>query len=88
MIVASGQETWAKGSGAPALASESASSLLGSPALRRPTGSLELHWRRGNRRGPKYFKRTLVGETPEPWKEGQGPTGNQLGKGPIESGKC
>jgi len=28
----------------------------------------------------------LVGETPEPWKEMQGPTWSQLGKGPIESG--
>jgi len=28
----------------------------------------------------------LVGETPEPWKEGQGPVVSQLGKGLIESG--
>jgi len=33
---------------------------------RKLTGSLKLHWRRGSRRGPKYPRRTLVGETSEP----------------------
>jgi len=36
--------------------------------------------------GPKYPRRTLVGYTPKPWIVVQGPTGSQLGKGPIESG--
>jgi len=27
----------------------------------------------------------LLGETLEPWREGLGPTGSPLGKGPIES---
>jgi len=31
---------------------------------RGPTGSLELQERRGNRRGPKYPRRTLVRDTP------------------------
>jgi len=38
---------------------------------RRPTGSLGLHERNGIRRGLKYPRRTLVEETPGPWKEGQ-----------------
>jgi len=50
---------------------------------RGPTGSLELHGRRGSRKEPK---RTLVGETLWPCRRGQGPTRNRLGKGPIESG--
>jgi len=33
-----------------------------------PTGSIELY----EKRGPKY-PRTLLIETPEPWKEGSGP---------------
>jgi len=37
------------------------------------TGSLELRERKGSRRVPKYPRRTLVGETSESWKEGQGP---------------
>jgi len=37
--------------------------------------------------GLKYstFSHTLD-KTPEQWKEGQGPIGSQLGKGPIEIG--
>jgi len=37
-------------------------------------------------RGSKYPKKTVVGETPGPWNEGQGPIGSKLGKEPIESG--
>jgi len=47
---------------------------------RRPTESLELRGRKGSRRGFKYPRMTLLGETPELWKEGQGPIGTQLGK--------
>jgi len=64
------------------LPGESANSLLGSPSM----GSFEIHERKGSRRGPKYPRRTLVGEMLRPWKEGQGPFGSQLEKGPIESG--
>jgi len=53
---------------------------------RKPTGCLELHGRRGSLKGLKYPRKTLVGETPGPWKEGHGPIGRQLGKRPIESG--
>jgi len=27
----------------------------------------------------------LIGETPEPWKDWQGPIGSQLGKGPLKA---
>jgi len=33
---------------------------------REPTGSLELHERIGSRKGPKYIRRILVGETSGP----------------------
>jgi len=46
----------------------------------------ELHERRGSQKGSKYPRRTLVGETSEPWRGGQGPVESQLGKWPIESG--
>jgi len=75
---ASGLRTWAKGSVAPVLTSESASSLPGRTAWPGPTGSLELHGRRGSRRESKYPRRTLIGETSESWKEGQGPIGSEM----------
>jgi len=37
-------------------------------------------------KGPKYPRRTLVGETLGQWRGGQGPIGSQLGKRLIESG--
>jgi len=37
---------------------------------REPTGSLELHGRRGSRKDPKYSRRILVGETLGPRREG------------------
>jgi len=52
---------------------------------REATGSLDLRGRRGRRKDPKYPRRTLVEETMGSWRGGQGPTGNRLGKGPIES---
>jgi len=63
MTRASGMEIWAKGSVAPILTNEPASSLLGSPLQhdRGPNKILELHGRRGH----KYSRRTLVRETPE-----------------------
>jgi len=51
-----------------------------------PTGSLELHGKRGSQKGPKYPRKTLVGEMLGLWRGGQVPTGNRLGKGPIKSG--
>jgi len=48
-------------------------------------GSLELHGRRESQKDSKYPRRTLDGETLEPWKGGQGPIKSQLGKGPIKS---
>jgi len=47
---------------------------------------LELHGRRESRKDPKYPRRILVGETLGPCRGRQGPTGNRLRKGPIESG--
>jgi len=53
---------------------------------RRSTGSLEAYGRRGSWKGSKYPRKTLDGEMLGSWREGQGPTGNRLGKGTIESG--
>jgi len=41
--------------------------------------------KKGSWKGPKYPSKTLVKETPVPWRRGQGPIVGQLGKGPIES---
>jgi len=57
-----------------------------SSVTRDPLGSLELREIRESQRGPKYLRRILVGETPEPLKEEQGPIRSQLVNGPIESG--
>jgi len=46
----------------------------------------EVHGRKGSRKDSKYPRRIFVGETLGPWRERYGPTGNRLGKGPIESG--
>jgi len=59
---------WAKGSVAPVLASESASSLQGSPELPRTHWKLKSYaegegvGERGSRRCPKYPRRILVGK--------------------------
>jgi len=45
-----------------------------------PTGSLELHRKRGSWKGPKYPRRTLVGETLGLWRGGQVPNGESVRK--------
>jgi len=76
IVGASREGTWVKGS----VASRQASLPVHFREIqhdRGPTGTLELHGRRGSRRDPKYPRRVLVGETLGPWRGG---------KGPIESG--
>jgi len=81
-----GLGTWATRSVAPVLAASLPVHCQEVQRDRRPTGSLELHGRRGSQNGPKYPRRTLAGETLWPRRGGQRPIGNQLGKGSIESG--
>jgi len=62
---------------APVLASEADIDYQEVQCDRGPTGSLELHGRRGGQKGPKYPRRTLVGETLGPWRGGLGPIDSQ-----------
>jgi len=67
MTGASGLGTGAKGSVAPVLASESASWLPGSPVRSRDPRKFRATQKRGSWKGPKYPRRTWVGETPKLW---------------------
>jgi len=84
MTGASGLETWEKESIAPVLARSLPVHYRTVQRDREPTGSLQLHGRKGRRRG-LYLGRVLV-ENSEPCKDGQGPIGSHLEKGLIESG--
>jgi len=66
MTRASGLETWEKGSVAPAFGSKSTIHHQEVQHDRRPTGMPEPYRRRVSPEGPKYSRRNLVEETPEP----------------------